>query len=77
LRCNPREAETICLPSTELLENEARHRSCKGAQLKQAKKNIVRLIDRVEGSFIGGVSLERRRRPNLAFANVIELIDWK
>jgi hypothetical protein len=38
---------------------------------------MVRLIDRVEGSFIGGVSLERRRRPNLAFADVIELIDWK
>jgi hypothetical protein len=35
------------------------------------------MIDRVEESFVEDVSLERGRRLNLAFANVIELIDWK
>jgi hypothetical protein len=35
------------------------------------------MIDRVEESSVEDVSLERGRGPNLAFANVIELIDWK
>jgi hypothetical protein len=71
LRCDLREAKTICLLSTELLENVARGRSCGGVRFENTEKNIVPVIDRVEDFFVDGASLQGCGGENLAFVNVI------
>jgi hypothetical protein len=77
LRCNLYEAETNCLLSGELLEKETRQPRCRPIQFDWLKKNIARMIDSVEESFIKGVPFERGRRKNLAFADVVAPINSK